>query len=123
MGRMQTVSKDESSYVKLALTWFVHLPLVSKLILFFGCLLLLSGMFGLQPPRPVFSVRLMCLGLAWDYFFRFQLAGIHKEEYHDAPARRTPWVDWSRLVGGSFFLFLAAAPTHYWMWIYNHLSN
>ena len=118
------MSKDDPSpYTKLASAWFVHLPLVSKLVLFLGCLTLISGMFGVQSARPVFSVRLMCLGLSWDYFFRFRIAGIRKEEYHDGTVKRIPWIEWSRLIGGIFFLFLASAPARYWLWIYSHLSN
>jgi len=119
---MQAVTKD-SSYVKLALSWFVHLPLVSKLLLFFGSVLLFSGLFGLLPSRPIFSIRIMCLGLSWDYFFRFRIAGIHREEYHDGSVQRTPWIEWSRLIGGVWFLALAAAPGHYWLWIYRRLSG
>jgi len=119
---MHIVTKD-SAYVKLALAWFVHLHLVSRLLLFFGCILLLSSLFGLLPPRPIFAVRLMCLGLSWDYLFSFRIAGIHKEEYHDGSVQRTPWIKWSRLIGGICFLALADAPTHYWLWIYHQLSD
>jgi hypothetical protein len=119
---MQAVTKDDTAYVKLLLAWFAYLPLVSKLLLFFGCILLLSGLFGLLPSRPIFSIRLMCLGLSWDYFFRLRIAGIHKEEYHDASVKRTPWID-PRLIGGIFFLALAAAPAHRWLCIYRWLSN
>jgi hypothetical protein len=115
--------KGESNYLKLALAWFSYLPLVSKLLLFFGCLLLLAGLFGFLPPRTIFSVRLMCLGLSWDYFFRFNLAGMNKVEYQDGTVRRNPWVEWRRIVGGIVFFAFAVAPNPYWMWIYRHLSS
>lgn len=115
--------KDDPGWVRLPLAWFVHLPLVSKLLLFFGCIFLLSGLFGLLPSRPVFSVRLICLGLTWDYFFRLQIASVHKEEYHDGSVERKVSIDWSRLMGGIFFLALAAAPAHYWVWVYRRLSS
>jgi len=115
--------KGDSNYLELALAWFSHLPLVSKLLLFFGCLLLLAGLFAFLPSRTIFSVRLMCLGLSWDYFFRLSLAGMNKVEYQDGSVRRNIWVEWPRLIGGIFFLVLAAAPTHYWLWIYRRLST
>src|SRR5713101_7396341 len=96
--------KDISSYVGLALAWFVHLPLISKLLVSFGIVFLFSGLFGWLPPRPFFSVRLMCLGLSWDYFFRLKLASFRKDEYHDGSVKMNWWIDYSRVVGGMFFL-------------------
>jgi hypothetical protein len=117
------VSKDASGYVTLALAWLIHLPLVSKLLVFFGGIFLFSGLVGLLPLRPIFSVRLMCLGLSWDYLFRFQIMGIDKVEYQDGTIERKPWIEWSRLIGGIFFFALTAAPTHYWLSIYSRLSH
>lgn len=114
---------EDPGYLKLVRALFVHLFSVSRLLVFFGCILLLSSLFGKLPPRPIFSVRLICLGLSWDYFFRIPVAGIHREEYNDGSVQRVPWIKWSRLIGGIFFLGLAAAPVHYWLWIYRHLSS
>jgi hypothetical protein len=108
------VAKDDS-WARLALAWFRYHPLVSQLLLLFGCVLLIA--------RPIFAVRLMCLGLSWDYFFRFQIVGIHKTEYHEGPAEKELSVEWSRLIGGIFFLSLAAAPSRYWLWIYHYLNT
>ena len=105
------MTKD-SGYPKLALVWFGHLRLVSKLLLFFGCIMLLSGFFGLMPSRAVFSIRLICIGLSWDSLSR--TVGSMNREY---------WIEWSKLANGLFFLALAIAPTHYWLWIYHHLSD
>jgi hypothetical protein len=116
------VLKDSYKYVKPLLAWFKYFPPVSKLLLFFGCVLLLSGVFGLIPSRTIFSFRLMCLGLSWDYFFRFRIAGINKEEYHDGSVQRTPWID-PRIIGGIFFLGLAVVPSAYLFWIFHRLSS
>jgi hypothetical protein len=116
------VPEKETSLIKLALVWLARLPLASKLLVFFGCLFLLSGLFGLLPPRPIFSVRLICLGLSWDYFFRIKIMGIHTEEYPDDVVKKQIWVQWSKLIGGFFFLALVAMPNQYWMWIYHRLS-
>jgi hypothetical protein len=111
-----------SDFVKLALSWFVHLPLVSKLLLFFGCLLMLSGLFGFQPPRPILSFRLICLGLCWNYF-KFQPIWFHKDPYSDGTSKRKLQVEYSRLFGGMFFLALALVPSTCLLWLYHRLSS
>jgi len=71
----------------------------------------------------MFSFRLMCLGLSWDYFFRLRLVDIHKEEYQDGSVERKVWIKYSRVVGGIFFLALAFVPGPYLSWIYRRLNS
>lgn len=111
-----------SGFFKLALAWFVHFPLVSKFLLFFGVFFLICGLFGWLTARPIFSFRLMCLGLCWDYFFRFRFFGMKQEEYHDGTLKRDVWVEWPRVIGGLFFLALALVPSRCLVWLYLRLS-
>jgi len=120
---MRPVPNDNSGLVRLAVAWFAYLPLVSKLLLSFGSLLMISGLFGWLPPSPILSFRLICLGLSWDYFFRLRVVGIREETYNDGPVRRRVWIEFSRVVGGIFFLAFALTPTPYLLWIYRRLSS
>jgi hypothetical protein len=117
------MEKASPGFFSLALAWFVHLPLVSKLLVFFGVFLLIAGLFGWIPARTMFSFRLTCLGLSWDYFFRFRLVGTTRQAYRDGSIKEDTWVNWDRLIGGLFFLGLAVIPSHYLFWLYYRLST